>query len=230
MSDHAVHATAATINSLTRWAGLLGVIGGVTLAAAYLAHPPSAPPETVASTLWTWVHIGFMISLMSGIFLLFALLTRYFRSGGGLAGFIGFVMAVVSLVFVFGLDYAEVFIFPTLAVEFPEVVIKYGDGTMMPSVAFAFPLTGLLFLAGFVLFSWELYRTSAVGKGAALLTLVGTIVFAIGLSGLAPMIVVRTGSVLFGAGLVWLGLSLWSGASTVISVQGAAHADDRRSG
>jgi len=48
-----------------------------------------------------------------------------------------------------------------------------------------------------------------VAKGASLLTIVGTIVFGMGLSGLLPMIVVRIGSVLFGAGLIWLGISLW---------------------
>ena len=79
---------------------------------------------------------------------------------------------------------------------------------MMPSFAFVFPLTGVLFLAGFVLFGWQLYRVGAVNKGAAMLTIVGTIVFGIGLSGILPMIVVRTGSVIFGAGLVWLGVSL----------------------
>ena len=125
-------------------------------------------------------------------------------------------MAVTSLVFVFGLDYAEVFIFPTLAVEFPEVVELYGDGTMMPSVAFAFPITGVLFVVGFVLFGRELYRTRAVDKGAALLTIIGTVVFGIGLSGLLPMIVVRVGSVIFGAGLVWLGVSLYRTCSTSI--------------
>ena len=36
----------------------------------------------------------------------------------------------------------------------------------------------------------------------------GTIVFGIGLSGLVPMMVVRTGSVIFWAGLAWLGVSL----------------------
>ena len=204
----------ATIAALMRGAGLVGIVGGVALAAAYLTHPPEAPPEAVASVLWFWVHVGFMVSLIAGIFLLFALLVQYFRCGGGIAGFIGFAMAVTSLVFVFGLDYAEVFIFPTLAAEFPEVVVKYGDGTSMPSVAFAFPLTGLLFVAGFMLFAWQLYRTNAVAKGASLLTIVGTIVFGIGLSGLFPMIVVRTGSVVFGAGLVWLGISLWTKAAS----------------
>lgn len=198
----------APVELLVRWAGIGGIVGGFALAAAYLAHPPEAPPETVASSLWIWVHVGFMISLISGIFLLLALLQRYFRVGGGLSGFVGFGMAVVSLVFVFGLDYAEVFIFPTLAVEFPEVVERYGDGTMMPSVAFAFPVTGVLFVVGFVLFGWQLYRTGAVNKGAALLTIFGTVVFGIGLSGLVSMIIVRTGAVFFGTGLAWLGLSL----------------------
>ncbi len=200
----------ATIERLIRWAGPLGIVGGIALAAAYLAHPPEAPPETVASAMWIWIHVGFMVSLLAGIFLLIALLECYFRAGGGMSGFIGFAMAVVSLVFVFGLDYSEVFIFPTMAVEFPEVVEKYGDGTSMPSVAFAFPVTGLLFLAGFVLFAWQLYKTNAVDKGAALLTIVGTVVFAIGLSGMFPMIVVRVGATLFGAALAWLGVSLWS--------------------
>lgn len=201
-------ATNATIERLIRLGGIGGIIGGVLLAAAYLTHPSEALPETLGSSLWIWVHVGFMVSLICGIFLLLALLERYFRSGGGLWGFIGFAMALISLVFVFGLDYSEVFIFPTLAVTFPEVVERYGDGTMMPSVAFAFPATGFLFLAGFVLFGWQLYRFRAVESGAAVLTVVGTVVFGVGLSGLLPMIVVQTGSIIFGAGLAWLGMSL----------------------
>ena len=133
------------ISSLNRLAGVAGIIGGIALAAAYLTHPPSAPPDVIASTLWLWIHVGFMLSLLAGIFLLTALVGEYLRSGGRWAGISAYVMAVTSLVFVFGLDYSEVFIFPTLAVEFPEVVIKYGDGTSMPSVAFAFPATGFYF-------------------------------------------------------------------------------------
>ena len=205
--------TRPTLDTMMRWAGLAGVIGGIALAAAYLTHPPNAPPETVASAHWIGVHVGFMVSLLAGIFLLMALLAQYLRSGGGAPGVVGFILAVISLVFVFGLDYAEVFIFPTLAVEFPAVIERYGDGTMMPSIAFAFPLTGVLFVVGFILFSWQLYRTAAVAKGASLLTLLGTAVFGAGLSGMLPMIVVRVGALLFGAGLVWLGVSLWARAA-----------------
>lgn len=203
------HASERTIAALIRSAGPAGVVGGLALAAAYLTHPPQAPPATVASTAWIWIHVGFMISLVCGIFLLIALLARYFQCGGTMSGFVGFALALVSLVFVFGLDYSEVFIFPTLAVEFPDVVTRYGDGTSMPSVSFAFPLTGVLFLVGFVLFSSQLGRTGAVGPAACWLTIVGTVIFGAGLSGLFPMIVVRIGAVVFGAGLAALGLNLW---------------------
>lgn len=194
--------------SLIRKTGYLGITGGIALAAAYLTHPPSAPPETVSSTLWIWVHIGFMISLLSGIFLLIGLLGQYLRDGGRIRGVVGASFAIISLVFVFGLDYAEVFIFPTLAVEFPETVIKYGDGTMMPSVAFAFPLTGLMFLIGFVLFALELKGTATVTPRSAYLMVFGTIVFGAGLSGIFPMIIVQVGSVLYGASLIAVGVDL----------------------
>lgn len=196
------------LDKAERWAGGAGVLGGIALATAYLLHPPTASPEIVASAFWVAIHVGFMVSLLTGVFLLLALLREYLRSGGGVTGLIGCIIAIVSLVFVFGLDYAEVFIFPTLAIEFPSVVERYGDGTMMPSVAFAFPATGVLFVVGFVLFSSELFRTRAVSRAASLLTLVGTLVFGAGLSGFPPMIVVRLGATIFGAGLVWLGFSL----------------------
>ncbi len=200
--------------ALTRWAGVCGLAGGPALAAAYLAHPSSATPEIVASPFWIWVHVGFMASLLGGVFLLIGLLGRYFNSGGGYSGFVGFVFAIVSLIFVFGLDYAEVFIFPTLAVSHPDVVIQYGDGTSMPSVAFAFPAAGVMFLIGFLLFSWALLKSAVIGRGAATLTMLGTVVFTLGLSGVFPMYVVKTGATVFGGGLVWLGATLWRNAQS----------------
>lgn len=189
-------------------AGFCGLIGGPALAAAYLTHPPSAPPDTVASASWIWIHVGFMISLVLGVFLLTGWLGRYLRFRGRMLGVVGWSSSVISLIFVFGLDYAEVFIFPTLATEFPEVVVRYGDGTMMPSVAFAFPATGVLFLLGFLVFAYELGRTRVLSAPTAALVICGTIVFGIGLSGLAPMVVVRAGAVVFGAALIGMGLGL----------------------
>ena len=79
----------------------------------------------------------------------------------------------------------------------------------MPSVAFAFPLSGLLFLIGYVLLTYELKKVDSVSKLSAYVLIVGTIIFGIGLSGIFPMIVVRTGAVLFGLGLILTGHSLF---------------------
>ena len=43
--------------------------------------------------------------------------------GGTVEGVVGCVFSITSLIFIFGLDYSEVFIFPTLAVTFPDVVL-----------------------------------------------------------------------------------------------------------
>ena len=205
--------TAQTENPLTRKligaGGLANVIGGFCVAAAYVLHPPQAQPEVVASGLWAVVHVLFMISLLGGVFALFAFLCSYIRNGGAIAGVVGCCMAILSLILIFGLDYAEVFIFPTLAVDFPEVVLKYGDGTMMPSIAFAFPASGVLFLLGYLIFSNELRKLKCISPPSAIALMAGTVVFGAGLSGFMPMIVVKIGAVLFGLGLVWTGLSLY---------------------
>jgi len=187
------------------WGGTALVVGGIAVAGAYLAHPAESSPETVASLKWILIHVGFLVSLIGGVFGLVALLGRFLRAGGGLAGLIGFIAATISMVLVAGLDYAEVFIFPTLAAEYPDVVARYGEGTMMPSIAFAFPTTGVLFVIGFVLFAHQIKRVGAASAAACTVTMAGTIVFGVGLSGLVPLAVVKMGAAVFGLGLVLLG-------------------------
>ena len=157
--------------------GLANVVGGVCVAAAYVLHPPLARPEVVASGLWAVVHVLFMISLLGGVFALFAFLCSYIQSGGTMIGVVACCMATSSLILIFGLDYAEVFIFPVLAIDFPEVVLKYGDGTMMPSIAFVFPASGILFLLGYLGFFNELRRQKCVSSFSAIALMAGTIVF-----------------------------------------------------
>ena len=47
--------------------------------------------------------------------------------------------------------------------------------------------------------------------------MVGTLIFGLGLSGMAPMLVLRLGAVLFGSGLIWTGLSLRTHVSEIDS-------------
>ena len=199
---------AATKQHLIRLTGLGGILGGAAVALAYGLHPPESTPETVASAAWVWIHVLFMVSLICGVFLLQGLLATYLDAGGRPIGALWYVLAVISLLLILGLDYAEVFIFPVLAVEFPEVVARYGDGVAMPSLAFVFPASGALFLVGWSLFALQIFRVRAVDPRAAIGLLISVVAFAAGLSGFLPFIAVRIGALLFGIGLAWTGWSL----------------------
>ncbi len=92
-----------------------------------------------------------------------------------------------------GLDYSEVLIFPTFAHEFPEVVEKYGAGDETQSIAFAFPASGLLFFAGYLLLANAPRRTRSVSTAGAIATMAGVVIFTIGLSGFVPILVTQIG-------------------------------------
>ena len=194
---------------LIKLGSILYIPSGLLVMLAWLLHPsPPFPPEVIASPFWILIHAGFLLSILLGIFGLFASLAIYLNKRNcRLLGIVGCCLAVVGMFLVGCLDYSEVFIFPTLAVEFPSVIDKYGAGDSMPSVAFAFPASGLFTVIGFFILSYELYRTRCISKGAGILTMIGTIVFGIGLSGFAPTIVTQVGAVVFGLGLMWLGIS-----------------------
>ena len=202
------------LRKLMRWGGYALVISGLCVALAYLFHPPEAPPSMVASTMWILIHTSFMVSLLGGVFGMTAMMIPYLRNDGGMVGVAGYVMGLTSLIFIFGLDYAEVFNFTTKAVEFPPVIEKYGAGESMPSVAFAFPATGLLFLVGFLLFGYEMFKSKTIPASACVTLMTGVVIFAVGLSGFVPMMVVKIGAVVFGIGLGLLGKALLGAASS----------------
>ena len=192
--------------SFDRIGAASNIIGGICVAIAYPLHPHHATPEVVAGDFWLNVHILFALSLLFGVFGLVALFQRHVDNGRML-GLIGFLLAVTSLIGISGLNFFEALINPVLAVESPDFVHHYGAGTGIGYVAILFPMLGVLFLLGYVFFCWDMIRAATTSRNALLLTIGGTVVFAIGLSGFLPMMVVKIGSILFGAGLVALGLA-----------------------
>jgi hypothetical protein len=190
-----------------KWGGFANVAGGVLVAVAYLSHPHHETPEVIASSYWLWTHILFVFSLLFGVFGLIALM-GYSLRGGSTLGLVGYVVAICSLILIFGLNYYETFINPVVATEAPEFVVQYGAGLTIGVVAVLFPISGGLFVLGYVLFSINLLQTAQLGRGAPALMIVGVIIFGAGLSGFFPMFVVQTGSVVFGIATVWLGIRL----------------------
>ena len=189
-----------------RFGSVANIIGGICVAIAYTLHPHHATPDVIAGSFWLIIHVLFALSLMFGVFGLFTLFQRHFLKSN-MIGLIGFILAVVSLMGISGLNFFEAFINPVIAVESPAFVHKHGAGTSIGHVFWLFPLLGIFFLLGYELFCLDLFNANTVNRNALLLTMLGTLVFGIGLSGFLPMIVVQVGSILFGSGLVSLGVA-----------------------
>ncbi|MDH3691477.1 MAG: TMEM198/TM7SF3 family protein [Gammaproteobacteria bacterium] len=195
-----------------KWGGFSNIAGGVLVAAAYLSHPHHETPEVIASNYWLWTHVLFVLSLLFGIFGLIALMGHTFRKVT-ISGLVGYLIAISSLILIFGLNYYETFINPVVAVEAPQFVESYGAGLMIGAVAMLFPTTGGLFVIGYVMFSIDLLRSKQLGRGAPGLMIIGVLVFGAGLSGFFPMLVVQLGSIVFGVATAWLGYQLIKAAS-----------------
>lgn len=189
-----------------RFGSVANIIGGICVATAYTLHPHHATADVVAGSFWLFIHLLFALSLVFGVFGLFSLYQRHIADSK-MAGLIGFILAVVSLMGITGLNFFETFINPVIALESPAFVRRYGAGTGIGHVTWLFPLLGVFFLIGYELFCFDLLKSGKLNRYAVGLTMVGTLAFGIGLSGFLPMIVVQTGSVLFGLGLISLGIA-----------------------
>lgn len=195
-----------TQTTFNRFGAVSNIIGGICVAIAYTLHPHHATPDVVAGSFWLVIHVLFALSLIFGIFGLFTLFNKHV-TGSKTIGLVGFILAVISLIGISGLNFFEAFINPVLAVESAAFVHHHGAGTGIGHVAWLFPLLGLFFLAGYELFCLDLLKAKTINGHALKLTMVGTMVFGIGLSGFLPMFVVQVGSILFGVGLVSLGIA-----------------------
>lgn len=189
-----------------RFGAVANIVGGVCVGLAYTLHPHHATPDVIAGSFWLIIHVLFALSLLFGVFGLFALYQRHLHNSR-LIGLAGFILAVISLVGISGLNFFEAFINPVIAIESPVFVHHYGAGTGIGHVSWLFPLLGLFFLLGYELFCVDMLRTKTVNRSVLILTMLGTLIFGIGLSGFFPMIVVQVGSIMFGLGLVSLGVS-----------------------
>ena len=187
--------------------GVAHMFGGLFVGIAYTLHPHHQTPEIISGQFWLIIHTLFALSLIFGIFGLIGLYQQHLKKSR-LSGFIGFLLAVTSLIGIFGLNYFEAFINPVLAKEAPGFVDNYGAGTMIGLVKILFPVSGAMFLFGYIMLCVDMLRAKTLNYPAVVLTIVGTLVFGLGLSGLFPMIVVKIGSVLFGSGLIGLGIAV----------------------
>jgi len=197
------------ISSSIKTGAVLNFLGGLLVALGYVLHPHQMVADTIGTNYWVIVHFLFLFSLPFGVFGFIAMLAHYSESATKI-GLIGFFLGITSLIIIFGMNYYETLIAPVLAIEESAFIDRTGAGLEIGLVALIFPLGGLMFLLGYVLFYYDMLKTKSLPPLGIKILIIGTIIFSIGLSGILPMIVVRIGSVIFGVGLMLVSISLFN--------------------
>jgi hypothetical protein len=144
------------------------------------------------------------------LFGLVGLLARQLERGG-LFGVVAFVVAFIGTASLVMGAMIEASIIPFMGLQNPDVV----DGPPPPGVGEAFTVIMLLMAAGYLLLGLATYRAQVLPRSVGILLIVGTLADQL-LSRLAifdPSLDAFwvVGFVLFGASIVWMGYSLWSG-------------------
>ncbi len=189
-----------------RAGGLLMIISGLALGYSYISHPHHMPPEVIASAKWILIHCLFAVSLVLGLMGTTALYAvTALRTG--VLGLAGFVMLFIGMMLIFGLDYYEVFIAPFLAINYPEVINDFGAGDTMGTVAFAFPISGLLTVVGYALLGAAWKRSQIIPGYLAYILILSSLAFGVGLSPVGDLTIARITATLFGTALVAIGIS-----------------------
>jgi hypothetical protein len=203
-----------TPSNLIRWAGLSAVAGGGLFAGIQAVHPPDTLSSVTTGT-WVAVHsTGLAMSLLNllGITAIYARQAR--RAGWlGLVGYLAFsLMWALTTAF----QFLEAFVLPALVTEAPRfvegllgMVGGHPSDIDLGAVPVVWTVTGLLYLAGGVLFGVATLRARILPRWSAGLLSVGTVLPLIG-SSLVPHPFDRIFAVPVGLALASLGYALWS--------------------
>lgn len=188
-----------------RWSGLANVAAGALVALFLLLHPQRHRAGALAGS-YELLHLTGVLSVMLALLGLVGLYAVHVDHGGYL-GFAGFLLAFAGTTLRGAVAFFDGFVVPILDVRAPDLLLNLRSAFPWPAIA-VFPLTSASFILGFLLFSTMLWRAAALPRGGAALLLLGAPLLGLGpLS--VPLIVPQIGSLLFGAGQIWLGVALW---------------------
>jgi len=199
-----------TTQTLLRWSGLAAIVAGVLEALFavldFLLFLPSQPFSQQAATN-AWL-IEQVINWVAKVFLLWALVGLYSRQAkeAGALGFIAFLLAFVGIALVFGTIWGFFILAPGLAKAAPAFLDSpVTQSSLLPGIVGVI-LPFALALVGILLFGLASLRAKVFPRWAAVLLIVAPLLQVVkGFIGL-PFVA----DLVFGAGLVWMGYTLWS--------------------
>ena len=198
-----------TSAKIIRWAGLPAIIAGILYMATQFVHPANEA-ASVTTDAWAAAHymtLGFGVLGLLGFTGIYA---RQIKEAG-LLGFVGFVTFFLALVLVSFFAFFEAFVVPAVVGEAPQFVddvYAIFDGGAGPGhIGTIYNLNGFLYLAGGVLFGIATIRANVLPRWAGIVFTVGTVA---SLSAALSDTLGRASTFVLAAGLVWMGIALWS--------------------
>lgn len=182
-----------SMTTLYRLGGLAAVLCGVALAFNAARRGDVIPTTELTRSF----------APLAQLFGLFAITAFYARTrdATGTTGLVGYALNFLGLAGLVGAEYIVNFIFPYVEQSEVDRFVDGHAGTM-------FTVTQVVFLTGALVFSIALLRSRQLPAVAIVLYLIGSV--PIGLRGVLPDATLNPGLVVAGAGLLWLGITLWS--------------------
>jgi hypothetical protein len=193
-------------SNLMRWSGLAALVGGVlfvlldVLESLLFTNLPEA--EAASTGAWIIVQGSFILATVFIAMGLVGLYTRQAEQAGTL-GLVAFVVTFFGAMMAAGSTWSEAFFGAWLAEAAPELLDSDPSGALASGILLSY----LLFALGWLLFGLASLRAGALPRGAAVLLIIGAVLFPV-----LGALEIPFAGILYGAAVAWMGYALWSSA------------------
>lgn len=195
-------------NNLFTMSGVAAIVSGLLFVIIQVIHPPANALSEISSSLWMWAHVLTFLFPIFGILGLTGIYLKQADKAGywGLAGYLGLFGAFVLMI-CFG--FYEAFVATGLMSYSPEYVadaMTILDGEAGPGlIGLVYSINGALYILGGLIFGITTLRAKVFPVWAGGLLLLGILAI---LSAAIMPFMERPSAIVFGAGLMALGVSL----------------------
>jgi len=191
-------------SNLIRRSGLAALIGGVLFVLldvvdfiSFLNQPFT---EVATTSIWIIVQGAYVVA---AVLITLGLVGMYAHQAQqvGTLGLVAFVVTFIGGMMATGSSWSETFFGPWLAETAPGLMEADPAGSVITGVIVSY----LLFTLGWLLFGLTSLRAKVLPSGAAVLLMIGAVLFLV-----LGFLEFPFASVVFGAAIAWLGFALWS--------------------